>query len=562
MSTEASTSSSNSIAPSSLSRIGASIGSADHKVIGRVYVTVGATATVAGLVAGAIAQIERAGSGVSIVGDRFSQLLGAQWMLLTLVGVLPALLGMALVLVPLQIGATRCATPRLAAFSLWTYVSGLILFALGYLKDGPYGAGYVLAQPVQANSQGASQEQLLHILGLLLVSVATVIAAAIILTTAVLARRRGMAMTNAPLFTWGAVAASVVVVIAGSAHIGGAVMYFADQWLGGVLFRPDTAGTAAVWQHSLFLWQRPEVAAASILAVGALSDVVVTTMRRPLAAHRVALWLLLSSAGCSLLLWAQRTATVDSIFPTNASIVGALWIAPLLLVVGLWLVTLAPSKGHRPKPNVALLGVLGALAVAAIASVFSAVGALSSLTGYTTFGAAHIYATVVALPILAIAAGATMWTSQIFGGRKLASIINAPAMLATVGGIVLTVIAEYLSGIANSPWLIADSSAVSILAIQDPISESTFRSLSALTAVAYVIAALGVVLFVAAFKLAMYGFAKPAKVSRTNGVTLEWAANPQLAYNFETVPPVFGPAPLIGLDDQPATSNELVEATK
>jgi heme/copper-type cytochrome/quinol oxidase subunit 1 len=209
-----------------------------------------------------------------------------------------------------------------------------------------------------------------------------------------------------------------------------------------------------------------------------------------------------------------------------------------------------------------LLGVLGALAVAAIASVFSAVGALSSLTGYTTFGAAHIYATVVALPILAIAAGATMWTSQIFGGRKLASIINAPAMLATVGGIVLTVIAEYLSGIANSPWLIADSSAVSILAIQDPISESTFRSLSALTAVAYAIAALGVVLFVAAFKLAMYGFAKPAKVSRTNGVTLEWAANPQLAYNFETVPPVFGPAPLIGLDDQPATSNELVEATK
>jgi heme/copper-type cytochrome/quinol oxidase subunit 1 len=262
-------------------------------------------------------------------------------------------------------------------------------------------------------------------------------------------------------------------------------------------------------------------------------------------------------------MWAQRQPTVLSIFPTNASIVAALWVAPLAAISLLWLATLAPTKGRKPQLSLAFVCVVATFGVLAIGAVFSFVGALSSLPGFTTFNAAHIFTTVVGVPMLALVGATAMWSSQIFGGRRLPNMINVPAVLIVAGATLLIALTEYLAGVSNSPWLIADSGDVGVLGIDNAISESTFRTLAALTAAGYVVGATGLVLAVGAYKLAMYGFARPARISRSNGVTLEWAADPRLAYNFEKVPAVFSPAPLIGLDDEIDIQNkQLAEAAK
>src|ERR1051325_8296213 len=91
----------------------------DHKTIGKVHLLVGALFLIVAGVLGAIMRTQLIKPDASVLSEhRFGQLLTLHGMFGFFLFLMPVWAGLAFAIVPLQLGASRLAFPRLAAQSL------------------------------------------------------------------------------------------------------------------------------------------------------------------------------------------------------------------------------------------------------------------------------------------------------------------------------------------------------------------------------------------------------------------------------------------------------------
>ncbi|MFN5603065.1 MAG: cbb3-type cytochrome c oxidase subunit I, partial [Actinomycetes bacterium] len=119
------------------------ITSADHKQVGRLYAGTGLVGLLAGLVLAVLVAFERIDAeGYQLLDtDSATQVLAAARLLLTFGAVAPLLLGLAVAIVPLQLGARSLALPRLAAGGFWMWLTGLGLAVASIIANGGPGGG-------------------------------------------------------------------------------------------------------------------------------------------------------------------------------------------------------------------------------------------------------------------------------------------------------------------------------------------------------------------------------------------------------------------------------------
>ena len=169
--------------------LAALLGSGDHKVIGRLWMS---AALVHLVVAGAAAlwvaalriDTERLASDAP---DFFAQAFTFRSIGGVFLFLLPFGIGLATLVVPLQVGAPTVAFPRAAAGAAWTYLLGGALVISAYAIDGgPFGT----------DTDGLR----LFIVAFLMVVLALAVAFICLATTVVALRAPGMALTRVPLF--------------------------------------------------------------------------------------------------------------------------------------------------------------------------------------------------------------------------------------------------------------------------------------------------------------------------------------------------------------------------
>ena len=155
----------------------------DHKRVGRLYIAVSLVVVGAALVIGGLLALERVDvtPGQIIHSDAVGQMLSLYRYGLVFAGVLPLLLGLAIAIVPLQVGAYRIAFPRAAAASFWGWLlgSGLMILAYG-LNGGPGG--------------GDSEAVDLFLVSLGMVVVSLLLGALCVVTTCLTMRTAGMTL--------------------------------------------------------------------------------------------------------------------------------------------------------------------------------------------------------------------------------------------------------------------------------------------------------------------------------------------------------------------------------
>jgi len=100
----------------------------DHKRLGRLHLVVAAVAALASLVVAALAGFERIdATSVSLELGGLTQMFSLARFGLTYLVMLPLVVGLALAIVPLQLGARSLAFPRLAATGFWMWLIGGVL---------------------------------------------------------------------------------------------------------------------------------------------------------------------------------------------------------------------------------------------------------------------------------------------------------------------------------------------------------------------------------------------------------------------------------------------------
>ena len=489
----------------------------DHKRLGLLFFAGGVAALLAGCVAAVLFPVMA--EGVDLWTRPVSRLASANVTYALVIGIPALWIGLATMIVPLQIGATRLALPRLHALALWAFAVGGVLVTIAYLADRPAISGLGSSVPAQTNGNPAGETAELLVTGLAVVGVATVLAAVSLLTTILTRRGDGVRIVNVPLFTWSTLATSSVLLLTTPVFLAGLALLWWDQHYGGTFFATGL-GSLQTWQHQLWIAGRPEALLFAAAALGLLGDVVSTHARKPLVGHAVARAVVTALPFVTLIVWAQRTSALRSPVAPTATPVTILAGLVAGLVVLTWLGTLRPTKGGRPpRAHPSFVGALGVVLLLAGAAAMAVVAALAEIDNpieAEAFRNGQITLLTFGAPLVALAGATAHWGPKAFGKSRPA-VLGAVQSLLLLGGTVLLAASAYAVGLG------ADADSLRVLGLAGSI-----------------ITALG--LLALAANLAG---GSPAAADPYDGLTLEWATpTPLPAHNFDTLPPVHSPYPL------------------
>ncbi len=508
--------------------------SSDHKRLGLFFVYAAIVFVVVGGALGLVVGAQQAVPSLGLADDRWLRLYSAHTTVSVLLFLTAMWIGLATYVVPLQIGSGRLAAARLAATGFWMYLVGGCLLVASYIVGTVNGAGIVSSVPIPHVAGEANSATSLWIVSLMVIAVGFLLAAASLFATVAALRTDGMTLLRVPAFSWATLVASAVTLLSTPVFLGGLLLLYLDQHFGGNLFDyPKTVGSSPIWQHTVWLYGRPDVFLLTLVAVGAATDIVMTHARRPLLDHRAALLAMAVYGVLTLTTFAVGDAVTDAVIVPTYAVLTCLLIIPLGITVLLWLGTMA--KG-RPRFHVSLLFVVGAIllwltgAANAVAAAFVGV---RGFHGNSAWVAGNVHVVVVGAPTLLAVGAVYHWAPKIWG-RRLSAALGGLVFLALFGGILASGLAYYFLGYNGVPV-------------------GQLHGLTSYQKTLYAVAEAGGVLIVGGVLILLVDLGvtvgrrrgSPAGDDPYEGQTLEWATtSPPPRHGFDTVPEVRSAAPL------------------
>ena len=180
--------------------------------------------------------------------------------------VLPLLLGVALAVVPSQVGAGNVAFPRAALASFWSWLIGAVIIVVSVLAGGGWGA-------IDGVTGNESDAMALTLLGTGIVIVALLLGAVTVATTVVSLRQTGMSLLDVPPFSWSMLVAAAVWLFTLPVAIANIVVVYAD-----LRGRPAVAFGRAespdIWLQLDWLVEQPAVYLMAVPVLGIIVEAV------------------------------------------------------------------------------------------------------------------------------------------------------------------------------------------------------------------------------------------------------------------------------------------------
>jgi len=428
---------------------------------------------------------------------------------------------LALVVVPLQVGASTVAFPRAAASSFWGWLvgSGLILGA--YAGNGGPGGGE--ADLVD-----------LFALGFALVIVSLLVACVCLVTTVTTLRAPGLSLKQVPLFSWSIFAAGTVWLLSLPALLANLALFYVDHRHGG---RLEFGTNVSLYPQISWAFTPPQLFVLLVPCLGIIGEIIPTFARARPRSHggaQAAIGLAaILSFGAAVQPFFNAEATDDAFYV----LVGFAAVLPYLALLGLWALLLKPGKGkERPQVDSPLhFSILGlAMVFAAVLAGAVRVIDVLDLAG-TSFDTAIFNYVIFGGAIVAFG-GIACWAPKLWGGRIGEPAGRIAALLLFLGTIVLC-LPDLWSGLIDQPEVLQPDTTV-----RDGV-----EALNGVSVAGLALITLGVLVFV-------LGLLRSVKKGRDHeaadpweGHTLEWAtASPPAFANFtEELPAIQSDRPLL-----------------
>lgn len=498
----------------------------DHKKIGRLFIAVSLVAMLGVAAIGAVLGFERIDASSSTIDvGALPQLFSLFRVVLTFGVVAPLGLGLAIAIVPLQLGARALAFPRLASSGFWAWCIGLGLVVGSIIANGGPGGG---------NSDMVD----LFLAGHVVLLVGLVAAAGSVATSVLTTRAPGMNMRRVPLFAWSALIGSLGLVLMLPVVVGTLVLVAVDHQYG----RSTFGGNVGIGDWLGFAFTQPATFVYAVPVFGLVAETVATATRRRLTMRGAAL-IGIGLVGSAFL---AGVSQVDAGLRQN--ILDATFAKALSDIVPFAILNLVPLLGALVVFAVVMLAVTRRPRVLS-PFVFSFLGAgmvLTGMAGNVVFhvGDAQLRGTVFEEAtwiyvcygtVLAALGGVTYWGPKLWG-RSIDDRKVLPLALLGFLATVLAALPYYVAGFAKQP------AGVTEFDYSGP--QDLWNTLSA---IGHGLMAVTVLAFVG---LAMRSFTRGADAGDDpwDGQTLEWAtSSPAPANNFAEIHIVKSSAPLLDL---------------
>ncbi|HEX9139779.1 MAG TPA: cbb3-type cytochrome c oxidase subunit I, partial [Steroidobacteraceae bacterium] len=194
--------------------------------------------------------------------------------------IMPAWVGLANWMIPLQVGAPDMALPRMNNFSFWLLpFAFLLLLSTFFIPGGAPAGGWTLYPPLVLQTGNSLP---LAIFAIHLMGASSIMGAINVIVTIMNMRAPGMTLLRMPLFVWTWLITAYLLIAVMPVLAGAVTMLLTDHFFGTSFFSASGGGDPVMFQHIFWFFGHPEVYILILPAFGIVSEVIPTFSRKPL----------------------------------------------------------------------------------------------------------------------------------------------------------------------------------------------------------------------------------------------------------------------------------------
>ena len=505
------------------------ISAVNHKTISCRFMVATFAFFVAGGVLALLIRLQLAlPSATFLSAEKYNQIFTMHGTTMMFLFAVPVMQAIAIYLVPLMIGARSVAFPRMNAFAFWIFLfGGVMLYVAFFCNTGP-DTGWFSYVPLSSYKYSPGKGVDFWAQMITFTEVSALMEAIVLITTILKMRAPGMTLSRMPLFVWGVLITSVMVLFALPAVILASTALITDRLVDTRFYAPEHGGDALLWQHLFWFFGHPEVYLIFIPPLGFISSIVATFARRPVVGYRAMVLALIATGFLAFGLWVHHMFATDlpalgKIFFTAASLMIAL---PTAVQIFCWIATLWSGRLWFRTPLLFILGFFAILLLGGLTGLMLASVPLDLQLHDTYFVVAHLHYVLLGGAVFPLFGAFYYWFPK-FTGRMLSETLGRWQFGLFFVAFNVAFFPMHLLGLQGMPRRVYTYPA-----------DAGWTGLNLLASVGALGIAISVLLFIVNVVRSWRGGALAGPDPWSAG-TLEWSvASPPPAANFNVVPVV------------------------
>jgi heme/copper-type cytochrome/quinol oxidase subunit 1 len=442
------------------------ITSTNAKDIGILYMIFGFFSALVGTSFSMLIRLELSTPASGYIGNGtiYNNIISAHGVIMLFYFLMPVLLGgFGNYFIPILIGASDMAFPRLNNISFWLLIPSLLLLVISALSEGGTGAGWTLYPPLSSLIGHPGVGIDFTILAIHLAGLSSLLSSINIITTIINLRAPGLTWGLVPLFVWAVGVSTFLLILILPVLAVAITLLLFDRNFNTSFYDPSGGGDPVLYQHLFWIFGHPEVYVLILPVFGIISQILGHITEKRIFGKLSMIFAIISIGLLGFAVWAHHQFVVgmdvDSrSYFTAATLVIAI---PTGIKIFSWLATLFGSSYPSLSfstwaiPFYWVIGFIFVFTIGGLTGVLMANSSLDIAIHDSYYIVAHFHY-VLSLGALFGTIGGYFYWSPIMTGYKYPKIRSLIFFISFFLGVNLIFFPQHFLGLSGMPRRISD----------------------------------------------------------------------------------------------------------
>jgi cytochrome c oxidase subunit 1 len=428
----------------------------NHKDLGTLYLWFSMIMFCIGGLMSLVIRAELFKPGMQFVDpELFNQMTTMHALVMIFGGVMPAFTGLANWMVPMMIGCSDLALPRVNNWGFWLLPFAFtLLLSTFFLPGGAPAGGWTIYPPLVLQT-GAAFPCLIFAIHLM--GISSITGAINVAVTILNMRAPGMTLLKMPLFAWTWLITAYLLIATMPVLAGAVTMLLTDKYFGTSFFNAAGGGDPVMFEHIFWFFGHPEVYILILPAFGVVSSIIPTFARKPLFGYASMVYATASIAFLSFIVWAHHMFTVgiplagELFFMFSTMLIAV----PTGVKVFNWLATMWRGSMTYETPMLFAIAFVFLFSIGGFSGLMLAMAPVDFQYHNTYFVVAHFHYVLVPGAVFAIIAAIYYWIPK-WTGRMYNEFWGKAHFWLSAIFINVTFFPQHFVGLAGMPRRIPD----------------------------------------------------------------------------------------------------------